>query len=194
MQPAKGRYRARACSATRGAFWGRARSDWTEMDFGDVSGLYDELAKRLPEALQGWADDWFGYTLPGGERRSDVRPRQTPSTGCSHAQGTGVAVVTHLGCIRFALGRLLSGGPGGSGISPSETAATRTSGQRGRKRNSCGWWRRYSIGRRPSALPRLTGVCSGEPQGFPFEKWYNQWRHRTVIRFLWTRVREKQGS
>ena len=99
--------------------WGVLRPvpdpDWTEMDFGDVSGLtYDELAKRLPEALQGWADDWFGYTLPGGENGEAMYARvERAIHRLLTRPGNGrVAVVTHLGCIRFALSRLLSGGPG----------------------------------------------------------------------------------
>lgn len=86
--------------------------DWTEMDFGDVSGMtHDEFVEQMPETLQGWSDDWFGYTLPGGEsgeamfarvKRALIRLRTDPGNG-------PFAVVTHLGCIRFALCFLLFG-------------------------------------------------------------------------------------
>ena len=86
--------------------------DWTEMDFGEASGMtYEELAERLPEALRGWADDWFGYPLPGGENGEAMYSRvvQALNRLQTGREGGRIAVVTHLGCIRFALSRLLSG-------------------------------------------------------------------------------------
>ena len=89
-------------------------SDWTEMDFGDASGLtHHEFGERMPEALQAWADDWIGYTLPGGENGEALYSRIITALERiqkDHA-GESVAVVTHLGSIRFALSHLLNGGP-----------------------------------------------------------------------------------
>lgn len=88
-------------------------ADWTEMDFGDASGMtHVELGERMPEALNAWGGDWFGYTLPGGENGRALYARVTRALDRLTGQDEGcVAVVTHLGCIRFALSRLLSGGP-----------------------------------------------------------------------------------
>lgn len=89
--------------------------DWTEMDFGDASGLtHSEFKERMPEAMRAWADDWIGYRLPGGENGEALYARVINALERLqkvHA-GENVAVVTHLGCIRFALSHLLSGGPG----------------------------------------------------------------------------------
>ena len=88
--------------------------DWTEMDFGEAAGLtHQEFEERMPEAMQAWADDWIGYTLPGGENGETLYARikrALEKLFKNHANDR-VAVVTHLGCIRFALSHLLSGGP-----------------------------------------------------------------------------------
>lgn len=90
-------------------------ADWTEMDFGEAAGLtYEEFKRKMPEAVQAWADDWIGYTLPGGENGEALYARVKRAlhrlqTDHAHER---VAVVTHLGCIRFALSHLLCGGPG----------------------------------------------------------------------------------
>jgi alpha-ribazole phosphatase len=90
-------------------------ADWIEMDFGKAAGLtYQEFREHMPEAVQAWADDWIGYTLPGGENGEALYARvkcALEKLQKSHADDR-IAVVSHLGCIRFALSHLLSGGPG----------------------------------------------------------------------------------
>lgn len=88
--------------------------DWTEMDFGLAAGLnYDQLNERAPEVVKGWADDWMGFTLPDGENGEALygRVRRALKRLAREHAEERVAVVTHLGCIRFALSHLLNGGP-----------------------------------------------------------------------------------
>lgn len=89
-------------------------ADWTEMDFGLAAGLtYEELKAKAPEVVKGWADDWMGFTLPDGENGAALygRVRRALDRLMREHAREPVAVVTHLGCIRFALSHLLHGGP-----------------------------------------------------------------------------------
>ncbi len=97
--------------------WGVLEADfdenWIEMDFGIASGLtYEEFKEKDSTAVEGWAKDWFGYTLPEGENGEEVFERVKngiESILNRNFKNDKVAIVTHLGCIRFALSYLLHG-------------------------------------------------------------------------------------
>jgi alpha-ribazole phosphatase len=81
-----------------------------ELDFGELEGrAYEEIALEQPELYRRWMEEPTRVRFPGGEGFDDLRARVRTAVGeirTAH-DGATVALVTHGGVIRAALGDAL---------------------------------------------------------------------------------------
>lgn len=78
-----------------------------ELSFGDWEGRsWAEVYRRDRRRFEIWAAEWWGVAPPGGETFAELAARLLGWWGEQDAQGAVVAI-THGGCVRALLARLL---------------------------------------------------------------------------------------